>query len=59
MASTDQHSASMDDKPPRASANSGRFTKGSSRASEAGKKGAKAQPLDAKIRGGQNSHRTG
>lgn len=54
MAST----ASTDDKP-RSSANSGRFTKGSPRASEAGKKGAKAQPLEAKIRGGQNSHRTG
>jgi hypothetical protein len=58
MASNDQRITSMNDKP-RANANSGRFTKGSARASEAGKKGAKAQPLEAKIRGGQNSHRTG
>lgn len=58
MASTDQHLASMDDKP-HMTANSGRFTKGSPRAVSAGKKGAKAQPLEAKIRGGQNSHRTG
>lgn len=36
---------------------SGKFTKGDPRASEAGKKGAAAQPTEAKRRGGMNSHR--
>jgi general stress protein YciG len=35
----------------------GKFTKGDPRASAAGKKGAAAQPTEAKRRGGMNSHR--
>jgi general stress protein YciG len=38
-------------------ASSGSFEEGSSRASEAGEKGAKAQPKEAKRRGGKNSSR--
>lgn len=38
-------------------ASSGKFEKGSQRASEAGKKGAANQPLEAKERGGEHSHR--
>lgn len=34
----------------------GKFTKGSERASEAGKRGAANEPLDAKRRGGEHSH---
>ncbi|HVW23123.1 MAG TPA: hypothetical protein VHB51_01380 [Candidatus Saccharimonadales bacterium] len=37
---------------------SGKFEKGSRRASEAGKKGAAAQPTEAKARGGRNSSRS-
>lgn len=39
------------------SASPGNFKNDPQRASEAGKKGAAAQPHDAKVRGGQNSHR--
>ena len=39
------------------SASSGNFKNDPRRASEAGKKGAAAQPTEAKQRGGQNSHR--
>jgi hypothetical protein len=45
------------------SMSSGKFEKGSKRASEAGKAGAKAQPTEAKQRGGEiggsHSHRNG
>jgi general stress protein YciG len=37
-------------------ASSGSFEKGSSRASSAGKKGAEAQPTEAKRKGGEHSH---
>jgi len=40
-------------------ASSGNFKNDPQRASEAGKKGAQAQPTEAKQRGGQNSHRNG
>lgn len=55
--------ASMDEEKQRAiaskggQASSGKFEVGSKRASEAGKKGAAAQPTEAKRRGGENSHR--
>lgn len=55
--------ASMDDAKQREIASkggrmsSGKFTPGSQRASEAGKKGAEAQPREAKAEGGRNSHR--
>ena len=39
------------------SASSGNFAKDPARASKAGKRGAAAQPTEAKIRGGRNSHR--
>lgn len=39
-------------------ASGGSFKKGSKRASEAGRKGAEAQPTEAKQRGGQNSRRS-
>lgn len=38
-------------------ASGGNFANDPQRASEAGKKGAAAQPTEAKARGGQNSHR--
>jgi uncharacterized protein len=38
------------------SMSSGKFQKGSERASEAGRKGAEAQPREAKIEGGKHSH---
>ena len=38
-------------------ASSGNFANDRKRASEAGKKGAQAQPIEAKRRGGENSHR--
>lgn len=37
--------------------NPGNFANDRDKASRAGKKGAKAQPLEAKRRGGENSHR--
>lgn len=40
-------------------ASGGNFKNDPQRASEAGKKGAQAQPTEAKQRGGQNSHRNG
>lgn len=39
-------------------ASGGSFKKGSKRASEAGRKGAEAQPTEAKRRGGQHSRRS-
>lgn len=39
-------------------ASGGNFKHNPQRASEAGKKGALAQPLEAKAKGGRNSHRT-
>lgn len=55
--------ASMDKNKQRAiaaaggRASSGSFTKGDPRASAAGRRGAENQPIEAKRRGGQNSHR--
>ena len=37
-------------------ASTGKFQKGSRRASEAGRKGAEAQPVEAKRLGGEHSH---
>jgi general stress protein YciG len=39
------------------SASTGNFASDRAKASEAGKKGAAAQPLEAKAKGGQNSHK--
>ena len=39
------------------SASGGNFANDKTKASEAGKKGAAAQPTEAKAKGGQNSHR--
>ncbi|HUS25831.1 MAG TPA: KGG domain-containing protein [Nevskiaceae bacterium] len=55
--------ASMDEDTQRKIASQGgkasptKFEAGSSRARNAGKKGAEAQPTEAKRRGGENSHR--
>lgn len=55
--------ASMDDKKQReiaskgGRASGGNFKNDPERASEAGKKGAEAQPREAKVEGGRNSHR--
>lgn len=55
--------ASMDDNKQReiasmgGSASGGNFKNDPQRASEAGKKGAAAQPTEAKRRGGENSHK--
>lgn len=55
--------ASMDDDKQRdiaskgGSASGGNFAKDPQRASDAGKKGAEAQPTEAKRRGGENSHK--
>ena len=38
------------------SMSSGKFEKGSKRASDAGRKGAEAQPIEAKAKGGAHSH---
>jgi general stress protein YciG len=38
-------------------ASTGNFAKDRAKASEAGKKGAAAQPTEAKAKGGQNSHK--
>jgi general stress protein YciG len=38
-------------------ASGGKFEEGSERASKAGRKGAEAQPVEAKRRGGENSHK--
>lgn len=40
------------------SASGGNFAKDTDRASAAGKEGAKAQPIEAKRKGGMNSHRS-
>ena len=56
--------ASMDEDKQReiasmgGSASGGNFAKDRQKASDAGKKGAQAQPTEAKRRGGQNSHRS-
>lgn len=63
MATDTRGFASMSDDQRRAiasqggSASGGNFKNDPRRASEAGKKGAKAQPTEAKRRGGENSHR--
>lgn len=55
--------ASMDDSKKRAiaseggKASGGNFKRDTNRASAEGKKGAAAQPTEAKAKGGQNSHR--
>ena len=57
--------ASMDDQKQRdiaskgGSASGGNFKNDPQRASEAGKKGAEAQPTEAKRRGGEHSHNNG
>lgn len=62
MATSNRGFASMDENKQReiasmgGKASTGKFTKGSARASAAGKKGAKAQPVAAKRLGGQHSH---
>lgn len=63
MATSDRGFASMDADKQReiarkgGQASSGNFKHDPRRASEAGKKGAQAQPVEAKQRGGQNSRR--
>lgn len=65
MSNDNRGFASMDEDQQRAIANEGgqasggNFKNDPQRASEAGKKGAKAQPTEAKQRGGHNSHRNG
>lgn len=50
--------AAMDEDKQRDIASEGGKASGANRASHAGKKGARAQPTEAKSRGGKNSHRT-
>jgi general stress protein YciG len=63
MATSDRGFASMDEDKQReiaskgGSASGGNFKNDTKRASSAGKKGAKAQSISAKARGGTNSHR--
>lgn len=63
MADSNRGFASMDDDKQReiaskgGQASGGNFANDPKRASEAGKKGAAAQPTEAKRRGGENSHR--
>lgn len=63
MSKSDRGFASMDDKKQREIASkggqssSGNFAQDKEKASEAGKKGAAAQPTEAKAKGGRNSHR--
>lgn len=63
MAKGKQGFASMDEDQQRqiasegGKASGGNFANDPQRASEAGKKGAAAQPMEAKRRGGRNSHR--
>lgn len=65
MADENRGFASMDEDKQRAiaskggKASGGNFKNDPQRASEAGKKGAAAQPIEAKQRGGQNSHKNG
>jgi general stress protein YciG len=62
MGTDDRGFASMDNKKQRdiaskgGSASGGNFKNDPQRASEAGKKGAAAQPTEAKARGGERSH---
>jgi general stress protein YciG len=63
MGTQDRGFASMDSAKQReiaskgGKASGGNFANNPQRASEAGKKGAAAQPTEAKARGGHNSHR--
>lgn len=63
MGTEDRGFASMDEDKQReiaskgGSASGGNFKNDTRRASEAGKKGARAQSTEAKARGGRNSHR--
>lgn len=63
MAQDNRGFASMDEDKQReiaskgGQASGGNFKNDPQRASEAGKKGAEAQPTEAKRRGGENSHR--
>ncbi|MHB1864804.1 MAG: con-10 family general stress protein [Candidatus Saccharimonadales bacterium] len=63
MSTSDRGFASMDEDKQReiaskgGKASGGNFANDRQRASEAGKKGAAAQPIEAKRRGGQNSHK--
>lgn len=65
MATDNRGFASMDAKEQKeaaskgGSASGGNFKSDPQRASEAGKKGAAAQPTEAKAEGGRNSHRNG
>lgn len=62
MSTSDRGFASMDSKKQKeiaskgGHASSGNFAHDKTKASEAGKKGAAAQPTEAKAKGGQNSH---
>jgi general stress protein YciG len=64
MAKDDRGFASMDEQKQKdiaskgGSASGGNFKNDPQRASEAGKKGAQAQPTEAKAEGGRNSHRS-
>ncbi len=64
MANNNRGFASMDENKQKeiasmgGQASSGNFKNDPQRASKAGKKGAEAQPTEAKQRGGQNSHRS-
>lgn len=64
MGTEDRGFASMDEAKQRdiaskgGKASGGNFKKDKAKASEAGKKGAAAQPLEAKAKGGHNSHRS-
>lgn len=64
MAKSNRGFASMDEQQQReiaskgGKASGGNFANDPERASEAGKKGAQAQPTEAKRRGGQNSRRS-
>lgn len=64
MATSDRGFASMSSEKQReiaskgGRASGGNFKYDRQRASEAGKKGAEAQPTEAKARGGKNSHRS-
>jgi general stress protein YciG len=65
MATDDRGFASMDEDKQReiaskgGKASGGNFANDPKRASEAGKKGAEAQPTEAKRKGGENSHSGG
>lgn len=65
MSTDDRGFASMDKNKQRdiasqgGSASGGNFKNDPQRASQAGKKGAEAQPTEAKAKGGHHSHRNG